>query len=150
MMEFDFEVYDANKRAITVSTASMESPWLPRWMTMVRNAASRRGGCLDAAGKLYNWVMDIPAFKDVVYTKIWMPSSPWLLGNNPETIRLNNLAILITEDIKEFLKAGRTLLLGSGLSEELVHDLEQNCLWEIETARTPYHILLQQVYATRR
>jgi hypothetical protein len=100
MMEFGFEVYDQNKQKMIVSTLPMEPPWLPRWMAMVYKAAGQRGGCLDAAGKLYGWVKDIPHFTDVVYNKFWTPSSPWLVGDDPETTRLNELAVLMTEDIK--------------------------------------------------
>jgi hypothetical protein len=100
MMEFGFQVYDENRQLMVVSTSSMEPPWLPRWMALVYMAAGKRGGCLDAAGKLHGWVKDIPAFTDVVHTQFWTPSSPWLQGDDPKTKRLNELGILMTEDIK--------------------------------------------------
>jgi hypothetical protein len=100
MLEFGFQLYDQNKQLVTVSTTSMKAPWFPLWMAFVYMAVSARGGCLDAPGKLHSWVKEIPAFTDVFHARLWVPSSPWLEGTDPETKRLNELGVLMTEDIK--------------------------------------------------
>ncbi|KIM71701.1 hypothetical protein PILCRDRAFT_830189 [Piloderma croceum F 1598] len=150
MLEFGFQLYDRNKQLVTVSLGSYEPPWFPRFMALICIAVSVRGGCLDASGKLYSWVKEIPAFTDIVHTRHWVPWSPWLEGTDPETKRLNALGALMSEDIKQFLKSGRPLLLGSGLPESHIDELTLRCLREIEEGRTPYYILLEHVYARHR
>jgi hypothetical protein len=100
VLEYGFQVYGEHKELLTVSTSSMRAPWFPRWMTLAYQAAGQRGGCLDAAGKLHNWVQQIPNFENVVHRKFWIPSSPWLPGDDQETKRLNELGVLMTHDIK--------------------------------------------------
>lgn len=98
-MEFGFKMFDGNREVINVSTSSMEGPWLPRWFSLIYMAAGRRGGTLDAADNLYNWVQSVPAFENVVYEQYWVPSSPWLEGDDDETKRLNELGTYMREDI---------------------------------------------------
>lgn len=78
----------------------MEGPWLARWVSWAYMAVGRRGGSLNAAEKLYSWVTDNPLFEDVVYKQYWVPSSPWLQGDDPETRRLNEIGELVREDSK--------------------------------------------------
>jgi hypothetical protein len=110
MLEYDFKMYDGNKQLITVSTSSIGAPWIPRWMGLVYMAVGRRGGCLDAAEHLYYWVKDIPVFTDVVHHEFWIPASPWLPGDDPETNRLNEIGAHMRDDIKvgpvSFLRDG--------------------------------------------
>jgi SAM-dependent methyltransferase len=102
-IEYGFRLYDENKQVINVSTSTMEAPWLPRWLAWAYMAVIRRGGTLDAADRLYDWVKDNPMFEDVVHKQYWLPSSPWFQGDDPETTRLNELAELVREDTMVFI-----------------------------------------------
>lgn len=109
LLEYDFQVHNEHRQLVTVSTGSMGAPWLPRFLTLIKNAAGRRGGTLDAARNLYNWVKDTPAFTDVVHRQIWTPASPWLTGSDPETQKLNQHGALMRDDVM----VGPPLALGS-------------------------------------
>lgn len=99
-MEYGYQIYDQNKQLYNVSSTVMESPWLPRWILWASRAVSRRGGCLDAADRLHAWVTENPLFEDVVHEQHWVPSCPWLQGDDPETKRLNEIGELVREDSK--------------------------------------------------
>lgn len=99
LLEFGYQIYDENKQIVVVSTSSLEPPWLPLWMTFAYMAAARNGGSVDAAPRLHDYVRNIPVFENIVHTKFWIPSSPWLQGDDSETKRLNELGALMTHDI---------------------------------------------------
>jgi len=149
-MEYGFRVYDQDKQLINVSTSTMEPPWFPRWMSWTHMAVGRRGGSVDAAERLHSWLEDDPVFEDVVYRPHWVPISPWLQGDDPESKWLNEIGGLVRDDTKAFLNAARPLLLGSGLPEEFVNELQKNTLRELEEARAPHYIRLDSVYARRK
>lgn len=166
MLEFGYKIYDDHRQLVIPSDAP-GAPWLPRWFEKIYIAVGRRGGCLDSAAHMYQWVKDIPVFTDVVYRGFWTPTSPWMKGHHPEIKRLNALAELMRADIKvsflhplghraglivvqAFMKSGRPLLLASGLSEAYVDELEANCRIELDEAKTHHYIVLEQVYARRR
>lgn len=48
------------------------------------------------------------------------------------------------------MSSGRPLLLGSGLSEDFVNQLEHNAVKELEEAITPVYVRIQNVYARKR
>jgi len=51
---------------------------------------------------------------------------------------------------KAFLKSGRPLLLGSGISEEIVNQLQHHASLEIKAASRPEYIRLQRTYARKK
>lgn len=150
LLEYGFRVHDEHKQLITVSTDVLGPPWFPLWLAHMYSVAGRLGGSLDASRNLHSWVKGIRAFTDVVHNEIWTPLSPWVPDDDPQSKLLNEHAVLMREDVKEFLKSGRPLLLSSGLSEALVDELEQNSRQELDMAYPRYYILLEHVYARRR
>lgn len=52
--------------------------------------------------------------------------------------------------IQAFIQSGRPLLLGSGLPESLVNELEERANAELHEARWPQYIRVQNVYARRK
>jgi hypothetical protein len=48
------------------------------------------------------------------------------------------------------MKSGRPLLLGSGMPEALLDEIEANARRELDEARTPHYIRCQYVYARKR
>lgn len=98
-MEFGFQIFGTDRQVIQVATSRMEAPWLPRWMTLAYMAAQRRGGSLDAAGKIHGWVRDVPEFEDIVHNEYWIPASPWVSEDNAEHEKLNEFGKLMRDDI---------------------------------------------------
>lgn len=139
-------------------------------MSYAHRAVRERGGDADASRHLHEWISNHPAFEDVVYREYWIPTSPWLRGSDPESVFWNEVGAVMRDDIKAsnisaadslslsfiplfrqaFLKSGRPLLLGHGISPELVDALEQNAYTELDEAVVPLYVLIQNVYARKR
>jgi hypothetical protein len=48
------------------------------------------------------------------------------------------------------MKSGRPLLLGNGLTEDFVDQLENNAVAELNEAITPVYVCIQNVYARKK
>jgi len=123
-------------------------------MSYINRAVKGRGGEAEASIHLHEWVSDHPAFENVVNREFWMPCSPWMRsekpGGDPVTNFWNGIGATMRDDIKAFLKSGRPLLLGHGLSAEFVDTMERNACAELDEAVTPIYVLIQNVYACKR
>ncbi|KDQ63063.1 hypothetical protein JAAARDRAFT_694199 [Jaapia argillacea MUCL 33604] len=150
LLEFDFRVYGGDRKPIIVRPSVMEGPWLPRWMYMCQMAVRQRGGHVDAANLLRRWVSDHRCMEDVVYREFWAQTAPWNPGKDAHSMWLNEMGAIMRDDIKAFLRSGRPLLLGSGLPQEFVDDLEARAVKELDEGRTPTLIRLENVYARKR
>ncbi|PCH34099.1 hypothetical protein WOLCODRAFT_135501 [Wolfiporia cocos MD-104 SS10] len=146
LTEFDFRIYGPDKRPILRN----ERSWLARWMNLCHTAVQRSGGEPDAANHLHRWISDHPAFEDIVYREIWFQTSPWRNGHDNETQRQNRIANTFRDDVLAFLKSARPLLLGSGLSEELVDEAEENARQELMDAQIPTYVRVESVYALKK
>ncbi|KAI3622658.1 hypothetical protein WG66_015915 [Moniliophthora roreri] len=146
LMEFDFHVYDDNYRRIELDTSRIAGPWWPRWLTFLNFAARNRGGDVDAATYIHTWAARHHAFEDVQYREFWVPASPWRRDSDFQI----RMGVSMRDDILSFLKSGRPLLLGSGLPEDVVDELERNAVMELNCARARYYIRLQCVFARKR
>lgn len=76
-MEWDFHTYDENYNKITLDTSTVSGPWWPRWLAFLEMAAKSRGGAVDAANHIYEWVSRHPLFENVVYKEYVIPVSAW-------------------------------------------------------------------------
>jgi hypothetical protein len=166
--DFDFHVYDEHKQRIEAPTSYIGAPWLSRWMAFTNLAVRQRGGSTDAATHLHSWISHHQAFEQVVSKTFWIPASPWIRGDDPESVRQRGFGAAMRDDIlvccshvtpctcllihgdKAFLKSARPLLLGSGLPEVLVNELEQHARVELLESRIPYWIRIEEVYAIKR
>ncbi|KAH9929725.1 uncharacterized protein B0H18DRAFT_995942 [Fomitopsis serialis] len=146
LMEFDFRVYGVDKKPILTEDAS----WLAHWMNLCHKAVHRNGGEPDAANHLHRWVLQSNAFEDVAYREFWFQTSPWRSGNDAATVRQNRIAHVFRDDILAFLRSGRPLLLGSGVPEDVVDEVEENARVELMEARTQTYIRVENVYALKR
>ncbi|TFY78398.1 hypothetical protein EWM64_g5617 [Hericium alpestre] len=150
LMEFDFRVYDANHKPILVQPGVTQGPWLARWMSSLNFAVRQRGGSTDAANMLYPWVLDHPAFEDVVYREFFLPTAPFYSHRDSDYRRNQAIGEVMREDILAFLKSGRPLLLGSGLAPAVVDELQRRAQRELDEARTVDYIRVEYVYARRK
>ncbi|KAL0951792.1 hypothetical protein HGRIS_008460 [Hohenbuehelia grisea] len=144
-MEFDFHTYDGNFRRIELPTTVIDPPWWPRWLAFAEMSVHQRGGSADAATHLHRWVSEHPGLEDVVYQDFWVPTSPWT-QQQPYRSWGNQMR----DDILAFLLSGRPLMLGCGVPEPLVDELEENARTELMDCREIGYIRLQRVYARKR
>ncbi|KAF9486357.1 S-adenosyl-L-methionine-dependent methyltransferase [Pholiota conissans] len=148
--EFDFHLYDKHHRRIELQVNEYGPPWFGRWITYMHAAVRNIGGDTDAATHLYEWISNNPRFEDVKYREFWLPVVPPPRDKRNETETLRRFEQKIGEDIKAFIGAGRPLLLGSGLTEEMMNELEANCMRELEERKITQYTRLQCVYARRK
>ncbi|KAJ7070618.1 hypothetical protein C8F01DRAFT_1107088 [Mycena amicta] len=150
LMEFDFYVYDhvpdGNHRRCELETSTIAGPWVARWMVFANVAARNAGGHPDAATHLRRWVTDHPLLEGVVYHDYWVPVSP----HPSMTDFQRRMGTRMREDILSFLKSGRPLLLGSGVPESIVDELQFNAERELHDAALPQYIRCQSVYCRKK
>ncbi|KAJ7150329.1 hypothetical protein C8R46DRAFT_1124641 [Mycena filopes] len=150
MMEFDFFVYehmpDGNHRRLDLDTTVVEQPWLARWMSYAHVAVRNAGGDPDAATHLHRWLTSHPAFENVVYEDYWVPVSP-----HPGFDEFQQrIGAQMRDDILSFLKSGRPLLLGSGIPERIVDELQVNAERELISSSCAQYIRCQSVYCRKK
>ncbi|KAF8506853.1 S-adenosyl-L-methionine-dependent methyltransferase [Russula emetica] len=150
LLEFDFRVYDADYKAFSLPVDTMEPPWLPRWMSLANMAVRQHGGTPHAANMLYSWTLQHQAFEDVVYEEYFVPAAPFMSRREPNYHFKRTVSEMMRDDILAFLLSGRPLLLGSGLSESLVDELQRRATSELREARTVSYVRLERVYARKR
>jgi len=148
--EFAFNCYDENKQPVLVETTCLGAPWLARWLAFSNMAVRQRGGSPDAATELYTWISQHGAFEEVVHKSSWIAASPWIRGDDPQSVWERGLGEAMRDDILAFLKSARPLLLGSGLAEGVVDELEEGARTELMEAKIPYWICVEQTYARKR
>ncbi|EMD42323.1 hypothetical protein CERSUDRAFT_79907 [Gelatoporia subvermispora B] len=150
LAEFDFSAYNRRKIKIVPGHPDAQRCWIGRWMNLAHEAVEQMGGEPDAANHLRRWVGENDAFEDIVYRTFWFQTSAFKKGNDPETIRQNAIGQVMRDDILAFLRSGRPLLLGSGIDEAIVNEVEENARRELLEARTPSYILVENVYARKK
>ncbi|TFK41939.1 S-adenosyl-L-methionine-dependent methyltransferase [Crucibulum laeve] len=146
LSEFDFHAYDQNYQRIELGIHEIGPPWWPRWLAFANAAARNLGGNVDAATHLYDWVANHPAFEEVIYREFWLPGSPWIKGDAFQQ-RIGNG---MRDDIFAFMKSGRPLLLGNGLQEHVLDQIEREAMKELQEAKIPSWIRLQCVYGRKK
>ncbi|EAU92279.1 hypothetical protein CC1G_00498 [Coprinopsis cinerea okayama7 len=143
LQEYDFHIYDCNRRRFELSTNELAPPWWPRWMTFFNEAIRKMQGDVDAATHLLKWVRTHPGFEQVRYEERWIPIIP---GNLDP---LEPMYARLQADVSVYLRSGRPLLLKSGLSEMEVDILENNAIREFYESETTQYTRLQCVCARR-
>ncbi|KAJ7651499.1 hypothetical protein DFH06DRAFT_1187109 [Mycena polygramma] len=150
MMEFDFHVYDhmpdGNHRRCDLETSIIDQPWLARWMVFANVAVRNAGGTPDAATHLHQWITTNGSFEDIVYQEYWVPVSPHPSMNEFQ----RRIGAQMREDILSFLKSGRPLLLGSGVPEPIVDELQVNAEREVRSSSRAQYIRCQSVHCRKK
>ncbi|KAG9222320.1 hypothetical protein CCMSSC00406_0002655 [Pleurotus cornucopiae] len=144
LMEFDFHAYDRKFQQIVAPIETVDRPWWPRWLAFAEMAVNQRGGTPDAANHLERWVRTHGAFEEVTYQDHWIPTAPWSRSEP-----WKHWGDEMREDIYAFMASGRPLLLGIGVPESLVDELEENATEELRGARHVTYIRLQRVIARK-
>ncbi|CAK5280683.1 unnamed protein product [Mycena citricolor] len=149
MMEFDFHVYeplpDGTKRRLDLDTETIAGPWVARWFVFASVAVEKAGGRSDAATHLHEWISTHPAFEQVTYADVWLPISP-----RPDMDSFQKrVGMQMREDVLSFFKSGRPLLLGSGVPENIVDELQVNAEREIRRSTNTHLLRCQHVRARK-
>ncbi|KAF8628272.1 hypothetical protein AX15_004040 [Amanita polypyramis BW_CC] len=146
VMEWDFSVYDVNKRIVNLSTDQWGPPWVPRFTAFVQSAIRKRGGDVVGPLKMELFVEAHPSFEQVVHRDFWVPAYHWSKG---ESTMLENTP-LTKENVFEFVKSAAPLLLSDGLQPELLALLQENVRRELVDPPIPLWVKMKHVYALKR
>ncbi|KAG6911375.1 hypothetical protein DXG01_001046 [Tephrocybe rancida] len=145
IVEWDFHAYTPNHERIVLNTHEIKEPWWPRWLAFAKIAIKSSGGSVDAADNLQSWITNHPALEDPVYQEFWMPTSHW-----PKDDFMKRIGMTMGDDICAFLKSGRPLLLGSGVPESIVDELQHNATVELKTASSHQYVCIRRIYARKK
>ncbi|KAL4077513.1 S-adenosyl-L-methionine-dependent methyltransferase [Scleroderma citrinum] len=154
--ETPFYLFGPDKQPLIYPDGTFAPPWIALWLSYAVKAVKARGGDIDATVRIHEWISSHPTFEDVVVRDIWMPASPFLKGDDPGTKFWNEIAATLRDDVKvrlifqAFMKSGRPLLLGYGLSEEFVDTMQQRAYEELDEAKIPLYAHITNVYARKR
>ena len=99
LAEFDFNVYDPNKQLRVRDPNSSEYHAWPCWVESISSAIRSRGGGVDVASSLPRWVEEHGAFESPVCQEHWIPTSPWMQGDDPEAVRQRWIGELARDDV---------------------------------------------------
>jgi hypothetical protein len=77
------EVYSTSLNMTSKHTMSMQvnkndfsGPWYARWLFYIRNGIDDRGGDVNAATHMHDWVKSNPAFEDMIYHEHFLSVIP--------------------------------------------------------------------------
>lgn len=155
---------DGNHRRCEVDGTSAEQPSLARWLSFATASAQKTGGQTDAATHLERWITSHPAFEKCVYRDHWIPVCPHSsldeFQTRMGTLMRDNLLVRCTVlsfglhphlcILQTFLKSGRPLLLGTGVPEDTVDELEVNAERELKSASRLQYIRCQSIYCHKK
>jgi len=150
LVDYDFKVYDGSGKPFSLPSGVLHPPYFAQWMSLLNMAVRQRGGSPDAAYMLHNWTLQHPAFEDVVYEDYFVPTAPFISPGEPNYHVLRTISEYLREDILAFFRAGRPLLLGSGVPESFLDELQRRAELETKEARMETYIRLERVYARKR
>ncbi|KIM37774.1 hypothetical protein M413DRAFT_448286 [Hebeloma cylindrosporum] len=148
--ETDRYLYDSNRQRFDVDTNELGPPWCARWMAFLRAATQDRGAGIDAATHLHRWVSENPNFEDIVSMDYWLPMIPPIREDAEQSDSQRRFLRRMKTIVTGFLRSGRPMLLGSGVPEHIVDEMESNSLKEMAEARLPQYTRIQRVYARKR
>ncbi|PPQ99299.1 hypothetical protein CVT24_009167 [Panaeolus cyanescens] len=150
-MELDFHAYDEHDRKIeAASEFDYQPPWWSCWFRLLRFAIQNNGGDVDAAPNIIKWVQDHPAFEEVVYKDFFLPIIPRPRNPERETPAQAQFYQKVFNDLMAFHKSCRPLLLGSGIPEDMLDDLDRRCLQESAEGRIPQFTHIECVWARKK
>ncbi|EJD38797.1 hypothetical protein AURDEDRAFT_24872, partial [Auricularia subglabra TFB-10046 SS5] len=149
--ECDFHVYNEQLEAFPpLKSLTLCSPSLPtvaRLLGYLRRCLQARGGHVDAAFFLRQWIDQHHAFREVVHRDVYIPLCPFMRGTSEDARQQRSIAMYAREDAS--ITSGRSLLLKSDLPKDQVDGLISQARQELAECRTPCFMRLQCVYARK-
>ncbi|KAJ3535714.1 hypothetical protein NMY22_g6358 [Coprinellus aureogranulatus] len=146
LAEFDFTIYDRNRKQLDISLHDpIGPPYWARYLAHLNAAIRKKQGDVSAANHLWRWLTTHQAFENITYRDVWVPSIPGDDDRYPETVYP-----VMRQNISAFVRSGKPLLLGSGVSEEEYQILKEHTLKELHHSDEPQYTRMQCIWATKR
>ena len=101
LAEFDFAIYDAEKNRIEIleGAESANVAW-PHWLELTAQSIRKRGHRTDVASHLVQWVTEHGAFENLAHEEYWIPTSPFAVGHDSESVRTRRVGGVVRDDIR--------------------------------------------------
>lgn len=143
LQEWDFFVVDAQKKPVGTES------WFGRWCAALRHGLAFRSASINAAEGLDNMIQTQGTFDPIQQQNIWMPIGPCFPKDTAEGMRLNLVGEFMRENVKAFIKGGRTLITGSGMGVEDYNTLAFHATKEVQDVSLPMYLRLNCVTARK-
>ncbi|KAF5381551.1 hypothetical protein D9615_005561 [Tricholomella constricta] len=144
LQEWDFFVVDAEKNMIGTDS------WFARWCASLRHGLAVRSASVNAAESLDATIRGQGTLESVQQQNVWMPIGPCFPKDTVDGLRLNLVGEFMRENVKAFIKGGRTLIVGSGMSVEDYDNLALQATKEVQDVSLPMYLRLNCVTARKQ
>ncbi|KAG5636463.1 hypothetical protein H0H81_007970 [Sphagnurus paluster] len=144
LQEWDFFVVDSEKNMVGVES------WFGRWCAALRHGLAVRGASINAAQGLDGMISAQGTFASVNQQNVWMPIGPCFPKDTADGMRLNLVGEFMRENVKAFIKGGRTLILGTGMNVEEYDTLAFQATKEVQDVTRPMYLRLNCVTARKQ
>ncbi|GLB41200.1 putative methyltransferase domain containing protein [Lyophyllum shimeji] len=144
LQEWDFFVVDAQKKLVG------DESWFGRWCAALRHGLAFRSASIGAAESLDSMIKTQGSFDAVQQQNVWMPIGPCFPRDTAEGMRLNLVGEFMRENVKAFIKGGRTLIIGSGMGVEEYDNLAFHATMEVQDVSRPMYLRLNCVTARKQ
>ncbi|KAG5642933.1 hypothetical protein DXG03_001850 [Asterophora parasitica] len=144
MQEWDFFVVNVEKNIVGAES------WFGRWCAALRRGLAFRSASVGAAESLDAMIEAQGPFESVQQQNVWMPIGPCFPRDTADGMRLNLVGEFMRENVKAFIKGGRTLIVGSGMSVEDYNTLAFHATKEVQDVSLPMYLRLNCVTARKQ
>ncbi|KAG6817379.1 hypothetical protein H0H87_009566 [Tephrocybe sp. NHM501043] len=143
LQEWDFFVVNDNKKRLDGTES-----WFGRWCEALRHGLSIRGAGVNAAEGLDGMITE-KGFESVQQQDVWMPIGPCFPKDTTDGMRLNLVGEFMRENVKAFIKGGRTIV-GSGMDPDEYNQLAYEATKEVQVVSLPMYLRLHCVTARKQ
>ncbi|EJT96958.1 hypothetical protein DACRYDRAFT_25399 [Dacryopinax primogenitus] len=149
LAEWDFRIYDADHRPVPLAPRGEPGhSWVAEWLWSLREMGVERGGHMDAATFMGEWLRSSGVWEDVGGNDTWIAISAPTGDNEEEEAYNTRMWERMKEDAKGFAAAARPAMarkMDPEKLDELISGLER----EVEKGTTPRFARLQVVWARK-
>ncbi|KAG6840253.1 hypothetical protein C0991_007910 [Blastosporella zonata] len=143
LQEWDFFVVNGDKERVSGTES-----WFGRWCEALRHGLAFRGAGVDAAEGL-DGMIRAQGFGSVKQQDVWMPIGPCFPKDTTDGMRLNLVGEFMRENVKAFIKGGKTLIVGSGMDPDEYIQLAYEATKEVQDVTLPMYLRLHCVTARK-
>ncbi|KAG6867842.1 hypothetical protein C0993_010331 [Termitomyces sp. T159_Od127] len=142
LQEWDFFAVDVEKRVIGTES------WFGKWCSALRHGLAYRGAGVNAANGLNEMIAE-QGFGSIQQRDVWMPIGPCFPKDTADGARLNLVGEFMRENVKAFIKVGRSLIIGSGTASDEYDLLVHEATKEVQDISLPMFLRLHCVTARK-
>ncbi|KZO90605.1 S-adenosyl-L-methionine-dependent methyltransferase [Calocera viscosa TUFC12733] len=149
LSEWDFRIYAATFEPLPlVPRGQPGHSWVAEWLWALRQAGAARGGQMDAASHMEQWVRESGVWEDVGYWDTWIATSAPTGETDEELAHNTALWLRMKEDAKHFAAAARPVF-AQKMAPEKLEELMTGLRWEVDEGPVSMYARLQTVWGRK-